>query len=304
MMLISLVTRGLDEVPAAGGPTRKAITTVASQNFYNPQFLPIKDGRRIVLAGVGTMTRQNLELIDLETGKREVLRDGGYPSWSPIGHILFRASTAQAGVWALPFSLETLKPVGEALPILDSGRDFSDSWDGTLLWTNFHPRGQTRLVWRDRSGKLLATAGQPQEAMRALSISPDGKRVALSAYEHGNLDVWIHDLERPVKTRLTFDPGNDLSAQWSPLGKEIAFYSVRSGESLDIWLQAADGSSEAQPLAKTPLIEIPTSWSRDGSMLFFSRIDPKTGSTFGSSSASRTGRGKSQLLSCSRSSMK
>jgi Tol biopolymer transport system component len=113
--------------------------------------------------------------------------------------------------------------------------------------------------------------------MRALSISPDGKRVALSAYEHGNLDVWIHDLERPVKTRLTFDPGNDLSAQWSPLGKEIAFYSVRSGESLDIWLQAADGSSEAQPLAKTPLIEIPTSWSRDGSMLFFSRIDPKTG---------------------------
>jgi Tol biopolymer transport system component len=168
-----------------------------------------------------------------------------------------------------------MKPSGEAFPVLNSGLDFSASTEGTLLWADSSVGAEQRLAWRDREGRLLGKAGQPQFAMRNLALSPDGSRAALTAEEQGNGDVWIHDLDRSVKTRFTFDPALDASPRWSPSGKEIAFLSLRSGAG-DIFLQASDGTGEAKPVVATPLQEIPTSWSSDGTILFFTRTDPKT----------------------------
>ncbi len=35
-------------------------------------------------------------------------------------------------------------------------------------------------------------------------------------------DVWIYDLARGLRNRLTFDPEDDLDAKWSPDGRTLA----------------------------------------------------------------------------------
>jgi len=230
----------------------------------------------LVLAGKGTRFSQTLELIDLETGQSQTLREGAYPAWSPSGHILFQTAPRSPGLWALPFSLRTRKAEGEPVPLLNGGSDFSASADGTLVWADAGIGGLRKLVWRDRSGKKLADTGSPQTDIQYLSLSPDGAQAAYAAAEGGNQDVWIVELAHAVRTRFTFTPEVDRSPTWTPSGREIAFSSQRSDRS-DILVQPSDGSGEPKAVVSGPLTQFATGWSPDGMTLLFHRVDPKTG---------------------------
>ena len=108
-------------------------------------------------------------------------------------------------------------------------------------------------------------------------ISPDGRRVAVVATESGvfNLDVWVHEVERPMKRRLTFDAAFDVWPQWSPSGREITFSSQRKGN-FDIFRRAADGTGEAQVLVATEANEGAYGWSRDGNYLVYAVLTAET----------------------------
>ena len=56
---------------------------------------------------------------------------------------------------------------------------FTLSTNGTLVYAGRRRRSQPERPWMDREGKRLATLGEPQEFFLP-SISPDGKRVAVS----------------------------------------------------------------------------------------------------------------------------
>ncbi len=118
--------------------------------------------------------------------------------------------------------------------------------------------------------------GRPWQGMSQPALSLDGRRVAVRFAQGGNTDIWVHDVDRSVSTRLTFDAGNDEKPVWSPSGKEIAFSSNRRGNQ-DIFIRSADGSGEATLLIGEPLLEFPASWSADGGILFYSFVDPRTG---------------------------
>ena len=84
-----------------------------------------------------------------------------------------------------------------------------------------------QLIWVDRRGVTLGTLGDGEVGLAAPRLSPDGSRVAVARTVQGNTDVWILDGAR--STRLTFDPGIDSGAVWSPDGSRIAFSSLRTG---------------------------------------------------------------------------
>jgi Tol biopolymer transport system component len=46
-----------------------------------------------------------------------------------------------------------------------------------------------------------------------------------------NPDIWIIDIARNIRSRLTTDPGTDSAPVWSPDGARIAFEGRRSGQS-------------------------------------------------------------------------
>ena len=72
--------------------------------------------------------------------------------------------------------------------------------------------------------------------------------------EDNNNDVWVHEVGRALKGRLTFDAALDGAPIWSPSGKEITFRSARQGNS-DIYIRPADGTGEPALLVATPLGE-------------------------------------------------
>ena len=176
------------------------------------------------------------------------------------------------GLRALPFSVENLAVTGEAFPIEESGHRASIAADGTLA---YYDSGTTRslpaqLVWKDRSGTTLSTISQPQVGLRDPSLSPDGHRVAVRAVEDGNQDIWLHEVNRLVKTRLTFDESQDAVPRWLPSGDAISFASDRSGDS-ELYLRRVDGNSPAEPLLNPdPSVRrMLTDWSDDARLALY-----------------------------------
>ena len=95
---------------------------------------------------------------------------------------------------------------------------------------------------------------------------------------NGNTDVWLLDGTR--STRLTFDPQIDARALWSFDGRELMFYSLRSGK-LDLYRKSSDGAGAEERLfdsdAGADRVRVPSSVSRDGRFLLFLGVNDKTG---------------------------
>jgi len=87
---------------------------------------------------------------------------------------------------------------------------------------------------------------QPGSANFGWSLSPDGRQVAYRdvSIEDGG-EIWVLDLERGTRSRLTFSPGQDWAPRWSADGRTVLFASDRKGDARrDVWAQAADGTGE------------------------------------------------------------
>jgi Tol biopolymer transport system component len=108
-------------------------------------------------------------------------------------------------------------------------------------------------------------------------LSPDGERVAVSVAEPGGArDVWVSDVARGVRDRITFNPGDDIGARWSQDGSRLAFSSRRKGH-LDLYQKASDGSGDEELLLADDMDKYPASWSPDGRFILYLGIGAETG---------------------------
>jgi Tol biopolymer transport system component len=131
------------------------------------------------------------------------------------------------------------------------------------------------LQWVDRSGRKLGVVGEPADYSNP-ALSPDNKRLAIGIRDPQTKtrDIWIFDLLRGTKQRMTFDPADDLDSIWSPDGTRIAFTSNRAGQR-DIYQTPADGSGSTELLlgggrpAKNA-----EDWSADGKYLVYNYQTP------------------------------
>jgi Tol biopolymer transport system component len=148
--------------------------------------------------------------------------------------------------------------------------NFSASPDGVLVWHRNTQSSQSRLQWVDRSGKRLGVVGEAAEYSNP-ALSPDDTKLAVGIRDPQTKtrDIWIFDLLRGTRTRLTFDPADDLDSIWSPDGTRIAFTSNRLGQR-DIYKKPADGSgSEELLLGGKGAGKNVEDWSPDGKYLIY-----------------------------------
>ncbi|MCP5120800.1 MAG: protein kinase, partial [bacterium] len=236
------------EVPARGGAANLLISPEEFGSssggptgpLARPHFLPAEAGGRVLVytfraAGVRTMMVQ-----DLDSGRREILGPGTHPFYSPSGHLVYQSQMDIYDLWALPFSLDTFEVTGEAFPIARNARGPTVAADQTLVYLD-GSSSQEQLVWLDRGGQKSGVIGSVSGRSRDPALSPDGQLVAIAMTEGSNEDVWIWDITRGVRTRLSSAPGSDSSPVWSPTGAELAFSSTRAGNQ-DIFLRQPDGS--------------------------------------------------------------
>lgn len=103
-------------------------------------------------------------------------------------------------------------------------------------------------------------------------LSPDGRRLAVELIE-GESDVWVYDLSRGTKNRLTSDAAQERIAAWTPTGDEIT-YASNQGGSFRVFSKGFSGGPRM--LAGAAGDERPLDWSPDGRFLMCSTLTQET----------------------------
>ena len=267
-------------VPAQGGaPTVLATqdSTLDQKGLIYPSLLP--DGTLMYAATVGAEAG-NL-VVKQGSEHRVILSNPGeavtYSVFSPTGHILYQRGFPEnnKGIWAVPFDLGSLKVSGEPFLVDAAGGYPTVSKDGTLVYRNAsspYPRG--RLAWVAGQSDIKPV-GEIRDGIQSLALSPDGKKVAFSAVNKNNTDIWVYDLVQDIATHLTFDPAWEWFPIWSPDGRRVAFESLQSNGG-DIYALPADGGGSASLLVDGPGRDVPNDWSRDGHFLVYANQTENT----------------------------
>jgi eukaryotic-like serine/threonine-protein kinase len=192
------------------------------------------------------------------------------------GYLLYRARPALV---AQPFDPESGKLSGSPRPLVNNIRYDAGVWrsvfavsqNGLMVYeASTAATGGTRMVWFDRSGKQLDAISEPENMADDVRLSPDGKRVAFIQLGAAS-GVWTLDLERKIKTRITFDQQTVAYPSWSPDGKTLMFTAdlANRGGTVDVRSKAADGSGDEKTLPLDQNNYHSPEWSPDGKYLTY-----------------------------------
>lgn len=273
------LTEGLLRLPAAGGPPQTiASNPTAGELFYSlPSLLP--GGNDLLVTIYSTppsLDRAIIELVSLQDGSWKTIARGGTAArYVPSGHLIY---TNRNTMFAVPFDLAARETRGTPVPVLsDIAYDPAAavpqcdiSRDGTLVYRDDPTRGlaTSNLAWVDLSGNRVSILVPPSEYASVPRVSPDGKRIAMAVRDGTTQDVWVYDLERDQRTRLTFGSETYATPIWSPDGRFVVFGSIGGG----LHWARADGGGQPQPLVQRRSIAFPYSFTPDGTRVAFNEV--------------------------------
>jgi eukaryotic-like serine/threonine-protein kinase len=198
------------------------------------------------------------------------------------GYLLFARETQ---LMAEPFDPATGKLSGEPQRLADGVENDLSTWhmdasvsSNGLLAMGTGGSADLEMFWVDRAGKPLGMATDQLGSLQTARLSPQGDRLAMQI-DAGVNDLWISDLVRRVRTRLTF--GENVysgNPAWSPDGKYIAYASAGGdGRKTTIMRRPSDGSGAPEQLLDSGHPDFPTDWSHDGKYILFDRADSVIG---------------------------
>jgi Tol biopolymer transport system component len=195
------------------------------------------------------------------------------------GYLLYHL---QSALLAQKFDPASGSVSGEPLPVANSVEYDLGTWHGTFASSQngilvYEPGTKALgadLVWIDRSGKNLGKVAERAFYKGSGQFSPDGKRLALSVGDP-QADIWVFDIARGTRTRLTFGGATHLGPSWSADGQKVV-YVKQSGATLingtSLCSRLANGGGQEEVLmqgdpsgpARTLLSP---QWSQDGKYL-------------------------------------
>lgn len=200
----------------------------------------------------------NLEILDIETGHRQVVFQAPNsiqaPNWTPDGRYLIYNSDGLL----YRFGLKTGKS-----QVISSGfatRNNNDhvlSFGGKMLGISHHVAEEdNRSIIYIMPAEGFAPEGSTSgtgtpERITTLGPSylhgwsPDGRWLTYTAERNGEYDIYKISIKKKEEVRLTDAPGLDDGSEYSPDGKYIYFNSVRSGV-MKLWRMKPDGSQQEQ----------------------------------------------------------
>jgi len=280
---------GLQQVPAAGGKPTSLIDLDRTRNQTSqrwPVFLP--DGLHFLFWAGSPLNSGEVSTNGIYVGSL----DGAAPVflfasdsnalYSPPGYLLF---LREQTLMVQPFDAGRRAVTGDAFPFTENIAnpqnyrlgDFSASREGTLVYQTGET-GLNQVEVLDSAGRKVLPAGEMEPAaIDSFRLSSDGKFLVeqVSDSRSKNVDLWLVDLERNVRTRFTFEPGLELSPAWSPSGDRIA-YSANPEGHLDIFVKSSNGAGQAQALVESETSKYVTDWSPDGRELAVTALDPQS----------------------------
>jgi len=273
----------LYRVSAAGGMPAQVTELDPSQQENShrwPQFLP--DGRHFLFiarsrqAAFNSTYTQNIYVGSIDSKEKKLLfRTSSNAVYAAPGYLLFvRENTLVAQA----FDYKHLSLAGDVAPIAQGvlvnvpyGRAIVSVSDNGVLAYGGAPNAAepSRLCWLDRSGKQIGAVDDPGMYANP-RLSPDGTKLAVAIVDasRGATDIWIYDLPRGGKTRLTFDASLNFLPVWSPDGSHVVFGSNRKGYP-QLYRKAANGEGSDELLLASNTTDLPDDWSPDGHFILY-----------------------------------
>jgi Tol biopolymer transport system component/DNA-binding winged helix-turn-helix (wHTH) protein len=126
----------------------------------------------------------------------------------------------------------------------------------------------------DRTGKAIDTVDEPA-GYTGPTFSPDGTRLAVARRESTvpDRDIWVFDLARGNRVRVTLDAGDDNAPRWSADGRWLMFSSNRLGVK-DIYQRLASGEGADELVLGSESHKSVNAWSRDGRFVVYDTGGP------------------------------
>jgi Tol biopolymer transport system component len=279
MILFSSDLRtGLLLVPAAGGAVQWVTKVDPARHTSHrwPLFMP--DGDHFLYLAINHDTLQAAEdglyFAALSGGEPvRVTSSESHAAWA-AGRLLFQHEgtlTAQA--------FDPVKGVlsGEAAPVGEKIRYDPSVWqgvfdargDGLLVYRSGGSTNESRLTWFDRNGKALGVVGD-MDKYSDLRLSPDGRQLAVAINIPS--DLWVINLARGTKSRLTFTPGMERPL-WTADTRQVVYSSCdpATGHSR-IYRRQADGSGVEETLLADEQCMGAMELSPDGKTLIYMKL--------------------------------
>ncbi|MBE0567973.1 MAG: PD40 domain-containing protein, partial [Krumholzibacteria bacterium] len=230
-ILFSRGNSGILAAPAVGGDAREivAVDDSTEGDLHEPWRLP--DGG--ILLVVHPLSATPGRLVVQHGAERTVLLDlPGHrildPRYVDTGHILYeRTGPNNNGLWAVPYAVADRALAGEPVLIVPEGAEGSVSADGQLVYANSQLGGEEIIAALGTDGTMIEAVTPAYTALGAPRLSPDGRRLAFSASDGEEVDVWVQDLRRGTRSRLT-NPGPDFLQGWHPDGERLVFANIGS----------------------------------------------------------------------------
>ncbi|MEZ5364541.1 MAG: protein kinase [Bryobacterales bacterium] len=229
---------------------------------------PTLIGKDALLFSSRTPQGEQIGLRRLADGETTSLAEGGAPFLTDNGYILYHTGRSASEIWALPFSKSKLAATGDPFPVAQSGMLPSASRDGTLVYMADSRSGPARLGMRSRTGERLEELGREQTSIRDPAVSRDGRWAVWAGEEGTATDLYLYDLQRNTRTRLTNTPSEtELSPHWSPDGSRIAYTLIREGGFPVLAVRRVDGTGEVQIIESEDGPLFPLDWGPSGRIL-------------------------------------
>jgi len=269
---------GVFRVRATGGDT-SAVTPHRSPELSTrlPQFLP--DDRHFLFYVAQGGEPAGVYVGELGSDAVRRILSADWPAMFASGHLWF---VRERTLFAQPFnpSTQTLSgPVSRVANNVGGGlfaAFLSISAAGPIAYREGAAQSRRRLVWFDRSGKELGTAGEEGGLLANPSLSLDGRYVVVQRTLQANIDLWVLDLQRNVFNRLTDDPRVDSMPMWSPDGKRVVF-SSGVGDGSSLMIMRIDGTANETLSLPATDVKIACDWSADGRYVLYRQLDEATG---------------------------
>jgi len=244
-----------------------------------PQFLP--DGRHFIYFVQNTSAQgHGIYLGDLDKSPPRRLRAAPASAvFSASGHLLFVMDDA---LMAAPFDWKAGRLEGEPTQIVSAVATsssfygaFSASQTGLVVYAS--GEATSEVVWMGREGRRGASALPPGQ-YTDFRLSPDDQQLAIAEVDPQTRrpDIRVLDLTRGSKLRIASDAATDASPIWSPDGQRLVFRSNRQGVH-DLFVRAANGTTESAPLFRTVNAKYPTDWTPDGASIVYHTYASATG---------------------------
>jgi len=148
--------------------------------------------------------------------------------------------------------------------------------NGVLIYEPGAKTGGTGVKWMDRSGKILGRWRRKRLTRAAVSFS--GRETSGGIGGDPEADIWVFDLVRGSRTRLTFGGGTHMAPAWSADGQRV-IYVMQYGNTLlsgtSIRGRMANGGGQEEVLMEgdtsgtSSRTLLQPQWSPDGHYLLY-----------------------------------